>query len=303
MYNKETDKMNLVVEKIEQLVSSIKEKNYDFAKYFADNNFIDGFILTLVNIEIEKMKQDKMKKIVKEIINDEKKKYFEKLVINENKCFDECFENSIRVINFNNYYILWLCGISSLDVNYVFDKNGNLLFDNINIAGIDKNNFFVFSYDVKEMKDKLYHYQVNDSEINLVKVLDDVVDIDYCDFFVRDLVVCSCNEGSMLYNYKTKEVLIPSFSSMFKDVKNNELVRVVKKIYGIYDYRSSLVSKLEFLVDRNGEISSPVCDFETGYECNHLLSSYGDIQEEILNNVYKDASKMSKIYKRVKKQN
>ena len=74
-------------------------------------------------------------------------------------------------------------------------------------------------------------------------------------------------------------------------------------MYGIDDYRSSLISNLEFLVDRKGKISSFVCDFESGYSCSNLLPYFGNNQEEILNNVYKDASKMSNLYKRVKKQN
>ena len=70
-------------------------------------------------------------------------------------------------------------------------------------------------------------------------VINNVIDVDYCDFFSKDIVVCSCSDDRMLYNYKTKEILVPSYSSMYSDVdkfselkkKDYKHIKLVKKIY------------------------------------------------------------------------
>lgn len=313
MLKNEYKKMLLLIDRLEKLIYPLKGKKYDFTRFFASDNMFDEFLLKLDNFEDEKNKQDKMKDIVKNVINFDIKGYYERL-INDKKIdqnFDEYFENIIRIEDYDNYYVLSLYGISSFYVNFIFNKNGELLLDNKNICVIDSENIFVFDYDIKKMKEELYHYQISDLKVNLVNVIDNVIDVDYCDFFNRDLVICCCGEDRMLYNYKTKKILIPSYSCMYSDVGNfaeyvqnsDKYIRIVKKLYGIDDYKSSLIGNLEFLVDRNGKISSFVCDFESGYSCSNSLLYFKNTQEEILNNVYKDASKMSKLYKRVKKQN
>ena len=88
MYKMEVEKIDLIIEKLEKLAYSLNGKKYDFTKYFVGNNLIDEFIFKLDNFEVEKNKQDKMKEIVKEVISDDIKKYFEKLMSKNNQCFD-----------------------------------------------------------------------------------------------------------------------------------------------------------------------------------------------------------------------
>lgn len=312
MYKMEVEKIDLIIEKLEKLAYSLNGKKYDFTKYFVGNNLIDEFIFKLDNFEFEKNKQDKMKEIVKEVISDDIKKYFEEEISKNNQCFDDRFEEVVRVEDFGGYYILWLYGIPSFNINFVFDKSGKLLFDNRNILGIDKDNFFVFDYNVKEMCDKLYHYEIKDSKVNLVNVIENVIDVDNCEFFNNNLVVCCGNDDRMIYNYKTKQILIPSYSGMYSDIgkfeefvqNDDNYIRIVKNLYGIDDYKSVLISSLEFLVDRDGRINSGIFDFENKYNFgSYLVSRLGNNQEEILNSVYEDVSKACKLYKRVKKQN
>ena len=252
--------------------------------------------------------QDKMKDKVKEVSsnNFEIRSY----LCNKSIDVNEYFKNNIRVEDLGNYYILWLYGIPSFNVSFIFDKNGNLLIGNKNILGIDKDNFFVFDYDINEMSDKLYHYQIRESNINLVNVLDNIVDVDYCDFFDSDLVVCCSNEDKILYNYKNIEVVIPSFSSLYNDLGNFDVlegeekncIRVVKKLYGVDNYKSILISNLEFLVDKKGKVVSYIADFENGY-WRFLNPNFGDTQEEMLDSVYSIVSRRCKLRKRLKKQN
>lgn len=313
MLKSEYDKMLLILDRLEKLIYPLRGKQYDFTRFLASDNMLDDFLLKLDNFEFEKKKQDKMKSIVKGVIKFDIKSYYEQLIIDKkiSGSFDDYFESAIRIEDLDNYYVLSLYGIPSFYVNFIFNKNGELLLDNKNVCVIDRENVFVFDYDNKEMIDKLYHYQVKGLNINLVNVIDNVFDVDYCDFFNKDLVICCCGEDRGLYNYKNKEVLVPSYSSMYSDVdtfkevtkEGDKYLKLVKKIYGTEDYKSTLISNLEFLVDSNGKVSSPICDFETGYECFSLLPYFGDNQAEILSNVYKDASNMCKLYKKVRKQN
>jgi len=308
MHKKEFGKIELIINRLDNLVSLLQGKNYDFTKFFGSDNMIDEFILKLDSFEIEKKKQDKMREIVIGLCKDnlDIKNYIEKKSNNIN----DYLENSIRVEDFGNYYILWVHGLPSFDVNFIFDKDGNLLLGNKYILGIDKDNFFVFDYDISRISEKLYHYQVKDFGISLVNVLDDIVDVDYCDFFDKDLVVCCTSEDKILYNYNDAKVVIPSFSFLSNDVGNFELdkdeigswIRVVKKLYGVDNYKSVLVSKLEFLVSKTGNVVSFVSDFEKDYSY-FLMPYYGDSQEERLNSIYNEVVERYNCKKRLKKQN
>lgn len=295
MSENELEKVNLIIDKLEKIVCSFKGKNYDFTKFLISDNFFDDFVFKLDNLEEEKVKQDKMMNCVKNVFQVGLKSYFKQMV-NEGKIydsFDKYFESIVRVEDCGNYYILWLSEVPYMNANFVFDKNGNLLFDNRVVCGLDNNNFVLLDYDIKEMSEKLYHYQFNDSKFELVNTIDNVIDIDYSDFFSSDLVICSGCENRILYNYRNKEVLMSNYVATYSDLGNfnnlnfidkNKYVRVVQKIFGIEDYRSVMISKLEYLVDKNGKIAEfGVFDFEN--EQRYSLINRGNNQEEILNSI------------------
>lgn len=299
-------------DKIDELIPYLNDKNYDFGD-------IGSELVTKINeLESEKIRQYK---IIDSVKVKTRAKFFEYFV-KEGKqddfdvIFDDYFSNIFRIERYQNYYLVSFCGTSHMDMNFVFDKNGNLLIEDGIVYSLDDNNFCVIRNNNKNLVDKLYnfsclcHYQLNDGIFKLVNVLDNVNDIDFNDFFDRDLVVCCSCEDKILYNYKEVEIVIPSFSSLCNDLGNFEVIegdklnyiRIVKKLYGVDNYNSILKSKLEFLVDNKGNLASYVYDFANGYSSSDI-PYFVNNQEAMLKYVYGCVSKNCDIYKKIKKQN
>ena len=290
MKKKDVETVGLLVDKANEIIPCLNDENYDFG------NLVNNFIFEINVLEEEKKKQDKILEVVKEITKDKFKDNFKKDGKEEyfNLYFDDYFSSIFRIDNYLNYYVVWFYGAPYMGINFVFDKDGNLLFDNGAVYGLDNENFFVIKYEAKEMIDRLYHYQLKNDNFELVNSLDNVNDIDYNNFFKNDrLVICSCNSEKMLYNYKKAKIIIPSFSDIYQDLGRlnqfrygyDDSIRLVKKIFTVENYKYVLVSKLEFLVNKYGMVDNnvPLWDFEN--KRYYYLNNNGN-QAENLNCIY-----------------
>ena len=248
MIKKNAGTIGLLVDKANEIIPYLNDKNYDFG------DISDELIVKFNKLEEEKIRQENIMNMVKEKTRDIFAEYFRRIGKFDEfvRNFDDYFSSIFRIENHQNYYLVWFYGAPHMEISFIFDKGGNLLFDNGSLHGLDNENFFVIRYESKEMIDKMYHYQLRDGSFKLINTLDNVTDIDYSDFFKSDrLVICSCNSDSLLYNYSDAEVVIPSFSGVYRDLgnleryssENSNSIRMVKKIFVVENFKSVMVSK------------------------------------------------------------
>jgi len=216
--------------------------------------------------------------------------------------FDDYYDRVFQIQSFKNYYHVWFCGL--MFDNFIFNKEGKLIFRGKTIHELDDENFIFFDYHLKRNTNKVYHFRIPGEyfDYELVNSFENFDNVEEFDFFSKEgLVIFSYGESNMLYNYKTGEVLIPSFSEISFDFGNfkecvkaediNKYVRVIKRIYGIENYMPVLDSQLEFLIDKSGKIVSidgelmEVHDFIN--KSSYALVFDGVSQERFLKGVYK----------------
>lgn len=289
MERKDEAVIDMLIEIINDVIPCLKDKNYDFGKLDSE------LIFKFEELKKEKEIQYKINKLVEEKVRDKFRDYFE--IIDKlddfDKNYDGYFKNTFRIVNYMNYYFVYFYGFPCFDVKFVFDKNGNLLFENIIIHCLDSENILIIKHDVEDKVFRLNHYKLKDNRFELINFLDNIynIDNDYSNLFKKDrLVVCSCGNGDkLLYNYKNAKVVISSFSiasSNLGELKkfkygDDKEIRLIKKIF----FKSELVSKLEFLVSEFGRIDDnvPIWDFENN--CFYYLDKNGE-QCERLNFIY-----------------
>ena len=297
MKKNELDRIKYVANNFLKMVDSLEDKTYDFSKIEFDDNvmkYILGDRWTLENKKI-KVEKDRQFRLLDKCKNSLKQKYPDFY----------CIEYQTKVRDYVNYYLISIFGSPFTRADFIFDKNGKLLFDSSYNNGvidcIDEDNFFFIKNDKTGNKDSSIHFKVCDNRLMIVKVLSDVHTNIRPSFGRDDLIkfenlvswdnyIGYVGEGghSILYNYKTEDIVVPEFTDARYDYGNfslelgDDLIRIINSIK-----YNNCISKLEFLINEDGELVTDVFDFQRGV--GYSRKNYDCDQEEMLYLIYEEA--------------
>lgn len=297
--------------KLDTVIEELDEGVYDFSKVLLDSDSLDEMDLNIEMFMKEKFKQQDMERQVKVLVKDVVDKYY--LKFKESDEYDGCLEHEyyyyhffkkFKINSFKNYYHIWFDG--KINESFVFDKNGNLVFRGSHVEDIDDNNFIGLRYDRENFDDKAYHYEFKGDKLELVKVLSDVNNVEFNKYFDDDLIVFVTSDEYMLYNYKNREIVIPSFSSV--SIENESIkgvgksLFVQKKIVMTDEANPVEVTNLGYFVEKNGLLEYPYVVLDLVDRDNfYLLNNRGNNQEEAINSIYDEVKDKFKKRNDIKK--
>jgi len=214
------------------------------------------------------------------------------------------FSKKFKIKSYNNYYHIWFDGCEC--DSFVFDKLGNLVFRGNNVVDADDSNFIGLKYDRENFDDRAYHYEFKNGKFELVKVLNDVHNVEFNKYFDDDLIVFVTSDEYMLYNYKNREIVIPSFSSV--NIENESIkgvgksLFVQKKIVMTDEANPVEVTNSGYFVEKNGLLEYPYVVLDLVDRDNfYLLNNRGNNQEEAINSIYDEVKDKFKKRNDIKK--
>lgn len=316
MERKEIEKLKEISEMASELGDILSNKNYDFNRIKFDDEFSDFVMGDLFDVEIQKIKEEKERQF--RILYDAKKRVgFE---------YQNCsiIDYICKVISYENYYLIKIYGSPFEKVYLTYYKNGNLLNfvpkNRGSIDAVDDRNFFVLD---KE-KNVAFHKRIDSTGTSCsnVQVLDPVYSC-VLPIFGKELDVEFGNlvgwisakndevsfQKNVLYNYRTGNIVVPEYTDatyyygMFANfVHRDDLIHIIHSIS--YD---GLVSRLEFLIDKDGILCTYVYDFARNYR--YYVDCDDKNQSDVLISIYEEARDYlknkvdEKGYSRVKKNN
>lgn len=295
MERKEIEKLKKISNMASELGDILSNKNYDFNRVKLDDKFLDFVMVDQFDVELKKIKEEKERQ--SRILYDAKKRLeFE---------YQDCsiIDYICKVISYENYYLVKIYGSPFEKVDLIYYKNGNLLNyvsrDRGSIDAVDDRNFFVLD---KE-KNVAFHKRIDSTGTSCfnVQVLDHVYSC-VLPIFGKELDVEFGNlvgwigakndevsfQKNVLYNYKTGNIVIPEYTDatyyygMFSNfVHRDDLIHIIQGIS--YD---GLVSRLEFLIDKDGVLCTDVYDFARSI-C-YSTQRDGKNQSDVLNSIYEE---------------
>lgn len=289
----ELERLRLIAHEFLEMTDSLEDKKLDFSNVTFDEDvmkyiFSDRFILEKQKIEREITKQTN---ILNECLDRLRQQYPDFY----------CIDYLTKIRDYNNYYLVHIYGAPFEKVDFIFDKEENLVLECFRSDGsidvIDENNCFVVKKDRLENKVLAHHFRLFDQGFDLVKVLYGVhtnilpvfgksADVEFGDLVSWSGYSNKENKDKyVLYNYKDAKVVVPEFTDAsynygnFSWILRDDLIRIINRI----EYEDKCV-ELEFLIDKNGKMVTEVWDFR-----RHVCYSVGDKnmdQEYILNSVF-----------------